>query len=88
MPGTNWDQSDDTFPDNKVHGANMEPTWVLSAPSGPHVGPMNLAIGVVYSVFEITPRLIGSSKTEKLRSLACDILNKFICFVMSEDSTP
>ena len=30
--------------DGKVHGANMEPTWVLSAPGGPHVGPMNLAI--------------------------------------------
>ena len=24
----------------------MGPTWVLSAPGGPHVGPMNLAIGV------------------------------------------
>ena len=24
--------------------ANMGPTWVLSAPDGPHVGPMNLAI--------------------------------------------
>ena len=32
------------YPDNKVHGANMGPTWVLSAPDGPHVGPMNLAI--------------------------------------------
>ena len=31
-------------PDNKVHGANMGPTWVLSAPGGPHVGPMNLPI--------------------------------------------
>ena len=31
-------------PDNTVHGANMGPTWVLSAPDGPHVGPMNLAI--------------------------------------------
>ena len=31
-------------PDNKVHGANMGPTWVLSAPDGPHVGPMDLAI--------------------------------------------
>ena len=30
--------------DSKVHGANMGPTWVLSAPDGPHVGPMNLAI--------------------------------------------
>ena len=35
------------FPDSKAHGANMEPTWVLSAPDGPHVGPMNLAIRVI-----------------------------------------
>ena len=35
------------FPDSKVHWANMGPTWVLSAPDGPHVGPMNLAIRVV-----------------------------------------
>ena len=34
----------DISPDSKVHGANMGPTWVLSAPDGPHVGPMNLAI--------------------------------------------
>ena len=33
-------------PDSKVHGANMGPTWVLSAPGGPHVGPINLAIRV------------------------------------------
>ena len=33
-----------TIPDRKVHGANMGPTWVLSAPDGPHIGPMNLAI--------------------------------------------
>ena len=26
------------IPDSKVHGANMGPTWVLSAPGGPHVG--------------------------------------------------
>ena len=31
-------------PDCKVHGANMGPIWVLSAPDGPHVGLMNLAI--------------------------------------------
>ena len=36
------------IPDNKVHGANKGPTWVLSAPDGPHVGPMNLAIRDVY----------------------------------------
>ena len=34
-------------PDNKVHEANMGPTWVLSAQGEPHLGPMNLAIRVV-----------------------------------------
>ena len=33
-----------TNPINKIHGANMGPIWVLSAPDGSHVGPMNLAI--------------------------------------------
>ena len=32
------------IPDSKAHEANMGPTWVLSAPDGPHVSPMNLAI--------------------------------------------
>ena len=32
------------IPGSKVHGANAGSTWVLSAPYGPHVGPMNLAI--------------------------------------------
>ena len=35
-------------PDSKVHGAKMGPTWILSAPDGPHVGPMNLANGEAY----------------------------------------
>ena len=38
----------DCTPDSKVHGANMEPTSVLSAPDGLHVGPMNLAISLCY----------------------------------------
>ena len=33
-----------SIPDSKIHGANMGPTWALSDPDGPHVGPMNLAI--------------------------------------------
>ena len=37
------------YPDSKVHGTNKGPTWVLLAPDGPHVGPMNLAIRVVNS---------------------------------------
>ena len=36
--------SGQSFPDAKVHGANMGPIWVLSDPDGPHVGPMNLVI--------------------------------------------
>ena len=35
---------------SKVHGANMGPTWVLSAPDGPHVDPMNLASRGIYSI--------------------------------------
>ena len=35
-------------PNNKVHGANMGSTWVLLAPDGRHVGPMNLAIWGIY----------------------------------------
>ena len=42
-----WDRATSCLPDSKVHGANMGPTWVLSAPDGPHVGPMNLAIRAV-----------------------------------------
>ena len=42
------------FPDGKVHGTNMGPTWVLSAPDGPHVGPMNLAIRVNRKIMLIT----------------------------------
>ena len=30
----------------KFSGVNMGPTWILSAPAGTHVGPMNLAIRV------------------------------------------
>ena len=36
--------SNNNNPDSKVHGASMRPTWVLSAPDGPHVSPMILAI--------------------------------------------
>ena len=39
-----------SFPDSKVRGVNMGPTWVLSAPDGPHVGPMNFAIWVCQEI--------------------------------------
>ena len=34
------------YPDSKVHGANMGPTWDRQDPGGSHVGPMNFAIRV------------------------------------------
>ena len=40
-------------PDSKVHGDNMGLTWVLSAPDGPHVGPIKLAIKVIGFVYRI-----------------------------------
>ena len=40
-------------PDNKVHGANIGPTWVLSVPGGPHVGPMTIAIWETAEILEI-----------------------------------
>ena len=60
----NWLDTDDfkttkkgTIPDSKVHGANMGPTWVLSAPDGPHVGSMNLAIRDVIKIIVPIPLL-------------------------------
>ena len=40
------------YADDKVHGANMGPTWVLSAPDEPHVGPMKLAITICYAIIK------------------------------------
>ena len=50
----------DMIPDSKVHGANMAPTWVLSAPDGPHVGHMNLAIrdGKATTLFVVSRRYV------------------------------
>ena len=34
------------YPDSKVHGAHIGPTWGRQVPGGPHVSHMNLAIRV------------------------------------------
>ena len=47
-----WEDLCSTIPDSKVHGANMEPNWVLSASNGPHVGSMNLAIRVFETIYD------------------------------------
>ena len=41
------------FPDSKIYGANMGPTWVLSAPDGPHVGPMTSVWGPHQNVLHV-----------------------------------
>ena len=46
------------YPDNKVHEANMGPTWVLSAPAGPYVDPMNFATSVVKVTVPINTMII------------------------------
>ena len=46
-------------PDSKVNRANMGPTWVLSAPDGPHVDPMNLDIrGVMQLLLHVLASVI------------------------------
>ena len=50
----------ESYPDSKVHGANMGPIWGRQDPGGSHVGPMNFAIWVVIkcsfcpSLFNVT----------------------------------
>ena len=54
-----WLLTSQTFrlvPDSKVHGVNIGPHWVMSAPDGPHVGSMTLAIrGVIWGYINTHP---------------------------------
>ena len=36
------------YPDSKVHGANVGPTWGRQEQGGPHVRHMNFAIWVAF----------------------------------------
>ena len=42
------------FPDSKVHGAYIGPTWGQLDPGGLHVGPMNFVISVVTVSHKLT----------------------------------
>ena len=42
-PLSSWTKQ---YANSEIHGGNMGPTLVLSAPDGPHIGPMNLGIRV------------------------------------------
>ena len=52
-------------PDSKIHGVNMGLDWVLSAPDGPHVGTMNLAIRGVSDHWHLRCRLRSLSRLWK-----------------------
>ena len=85
------------YPDSKVHGANMGPTWVLSAPIGPHVGPMNLAIRVntvaTVSANVLSPNGVGRSTgatTNDLYSVSlpfnsCSLSRRHFFFKMADE---
>ena len=71
------DNKPNMYPGSKVHGAKMGPTWVLSAPDGPHVGPMNLAIWVylindyitTWKHFRITGHLCGDLRHSDVNTM-------------------
>ena len=66
-------------PDSKVHGANMGPTWALSAPDCAHVGPTNPAIRGVAASY---PSRITDKSVD---SVMCDVSHYMlirICCVM------
>ena len=67
----NWLRDFIMIPDSKVHGANMEPTCVLSAPDGPHTSPMNLAIRDVTVYWEIRIMGCDDKSVHETRSAEC-----------------
>ena len=44
VPYTPAPNKTEIVPNNKVHGANMGPSWGRQDPGGPHAGHMNFAI--------------------------------------------
>ena len=41
-----------SYPDSKVHGANMGPIWGRQDPGGSHVGPMNSVVWVRFNILK------------------------------------
>ena len=59
------------IPESKVHGANVGPTWALSAPDGPHVGPLNLAIRNAITTLGNLFAQLGKNRTHPFWYLPC-----------------
>ena len=62
-----------SHPDSKVHVAHLGPTWVLSAPGRPHVGPMNLAIMANWGWAPTIPAGIRGSCADVMFLLCVDL---------------
>ena len=60
------------YPENKVHGAYMGPTWGLQDPGGPHVGPMILAIWVQLEAITMLSNLPGGRFNMNMPSCQCE----------------
>ena len=77
-----WWEGASNITDNKVHEANMGPTWVLSAPDGAMLAPWNLLSGVVQSIWVqhhwIARQQVkhGGSKWKKKTALWNHIINQ------------
>ena len=89
-----------TYPDSKVHGTNMGPTWGRQDPGGPHVGHMNLAIWVFYQhtyMISFTPLSMTSFLSNIPQHIECHWIqtcwyfvethswrNKTLCYIDPE----
>ena len=64
------------IPDNKVHGAHVGPTWAMSAPDGPYVGPMNFAIWDVLHIMDIPSEDLVDVESKILGHYPCDFYSQ------------
>ena len=71
------------YPDNKVQGANMGLTGVLSAPGGPHVGPMILAIRATFLLMSFAKALFFTKKQKQKWAFQATIILFSEIFVSS-----
>ena len=73
------------IPNNMIHGANMGPTWVLSAPDGPHIGPMIFAIWddlvMVYKVGDLWC-IVWNSYDVLYGGMMIHSMDELLCVVM------
>ena len=80
------------LPDNKVHGASIGPTWVLSAPDRPHVGPMILAIRAMYVSSWLSANVPTPGSTTPSADTVCSyratqILSEFVLALRDIESS-